>query len=220
MAEIVEKGQAMSQNIILFSLTLFVLVGIVFLVVRGQHPAVTLNMNAVPAAVSDQTALLASPVSTESSEAAPLEESHVHVELKHVLEAIYDAAMKAQSNVQISNLHNFLWMFPADDNGIHTSRTIPLKLNDDKIVNVPVFTLLQHKNLCINEVKVKTTLDMDILTKPQVIQEIRDIKDKRYNVKVESRCADQSNTTVEIHLKAEEPTEMYNRFLDNYQKAI
>ncbi len=139
--------------------------------------------------------------------------------LKHVIEAIYDAAMKAQASVQINNLHNFLWMFPQDENGIHSPRTIPIQFSStNEVANVPVFTLLHHQNLCIHDLKIKTSLDIEVPTEPKVLNEIQDIKNKKYKVRVKRTKKD--NTTIEIHLTSTEPTDMYHRMFEKCQNSL
>lgn len=121
--------------------------------------------------------------------------------------------------MQINNLHNFLWMFPQDESGVHTPRTIPIQFGaTNAAVDVPVFTLLHHQNLCIHDLKIKTSLDIEVPAKPEVLNEIQDIKDKKYRVKVKRTKKD--NTTIEIHLKSTEPTDMYHRMFEKCQQAI
>ena len=158
-------------------------------------------------------------------EILPLRSSTVpvspHADLTQLIEAIYDAAMKAQSNVQINNLHNFLWLFPKDDAGTHTCRTIPINMGDDKIMEVPVFSLLHHQNLSIHDLKIKTTLDIQMPTEPEVLDEILNIKNKKYSVKVNRTKNDKrENTTIELSLKAQEPTEMYHRMFEKYNLSF
>lgn len=144
-----------------------------------------------------------------------LPEAEEEADLTQLIEAIYDAAMKAQSNVQLSNLHNFLWLFPKDDAGTHTCRTIPINMGNGKIVEIPVFSLLHHQNLSIHDLKIKTTLDIQMPTEPEVLDEISNIKNKKYSVKVNRTRKDKSdNTTIELNLKAQEPTEMYHRMFE------
>lgn len=127
--------------------------------------------------------------------------------------------MKAQANIQINNLHNFLWMFPQDENGVHTPRTIPIQFSStNKVANVPVFNLLHHHNLCIHDLKIKTSLDIEVPTEPKVMNEIQDIKNKKYKVKVKRTKKD--NTTIEIHLKSTEPTDMYHRMFEKCQNSL
>lgn len=184
---------------------------------RGQPPAVYLNVpeqqqtTAAPAPPSTPPTPNPSPQSQDPSSHQP--------NLKHVIEAIYDAAMKAQSNVQINNLNNFLWLFPPDDSGVHTARTIPVKFTSEgTTVDVPVFSLLHHQNLCIHDLKIKTSLEIDVPTKPETLNEIQHIKDKKYSVKVKRTKKD--NTTIHIHLKSTEPTEMYHRMFEKCQQAL
>ena len=136
--------------------------------------------------------------------------SQVLLKLQHILEAIYDAATKAQTNVQINNLHNLLWMFPENEDGVHIPRTIPVKIHNT-ITDVPIFTLINHKNLCIHELNIKTKLDISMEDIPDISEVVKGIKHKKYKMHV---TKGQSDTTVEVCMKVEEPSEAYNRILN------
>lgn len=138
------------------------------------------------------------------------------LKLQHILEAIYDAATKAQTNVQLNNLHNLFWMFPENEEGVHEPRTIPIKVNNN-IIDVPVFTLIHHKNLCIHELKIKTKLDIHMKDIPFIKNEIKDVKNKRYEMHI---TPGKSDTAIELCMKIEEPTEAYNRMLKNFEMHL
>jgi hypothetical protein len=192
---------------------------LMFTIVRGQPPpaAVYLNMGGGEQPRKQESNNTTTPSPADEEPSSP-ETPSAQAELKHVIEAIYDAAMKAQSNVQISNLHNFLWLFPQDESGSHTSRTIPINVGNGKVVEMPVFALLHHQNLCIHDLKVKTSLDINIPKRPEVINDILDIKNKKYSIKVNRTKKD--NTTIELHFKAQEPTEMYHRLFEKFQQGF
>lgn len=138
------------------------------------------------------------------------------LKLQHIIEAIYDAATKAQTNVQLNNLHNLFWMFPENEQGIHEPRKIPIKVND-QVLDIPVFTLIHHKNLCIHELNIKTKLDINMNDTPFIKNEIKDVKNKKYNMSI---ISGKSDTTIELNMKLEEPTEAYNRILKNFEMNL
>ena len=94
-------------------------------------------------------------------------------------------------------------------------------MGDDKIMEVPVFSLLHHQNPSIHDLKIKTTLDIQMPTEPEVLDEILNIKNKKYSVKVNRTKNDKrENTTIELSLKAQEPTEMYHRMFEKYNLSF
>lgn len=211
----------MSQHTSLF-IAIILSVAVVVTTILLTRPHLYVNLPQATASQQHPQNTLPLPDTTTTPQHPP-EVSLEHVtpqeaSLKHVIEAIYDAAMKAQANVQINNLHNFLWMFPQDENGVHTPRTIPIQFSGNEVANVPVFTLLNHQNLCIQDLKIKTSLDIEVPTKPAVLNEIQDIKDKKYKVRVKRTKKD--NTSIEIHLMSTEPTDMYHRMFEKCQNSL
>jgi hypothetical protein len=142
--------------------------------------------------------------------------------LQDIIEGIYDATMKAQSSVQLNNLNNLFWMFPKDENGVHAPRTVKMLIDENTSINIPIFTLLNHKNLCIHELRLKTTVDLHMDDKPmmQLNKEVNQLKKKKYKVGVKTNVKKERGTTIEICMKIEEPPEIYGRILQNLEKNL
>jgi Protein of unknown function (DUF2589) len=151
-----------------------------------------------------------------------VETKNFNIALQDVIEGIYDATMKAQTNVQLNNLNHLFWMFPKDDNGVHKPRTVKLFIDESGERDVPIFSLLNHKNLSIHELRVKTTLQMNMRQKPMVkdTEQVNEVKNKKYNVSVKSCTNTDTGTSIEILMRIEEPPDTYGRILDKLNKDI
>ena len=87
------------------------------------------------------------------------------------IEALYDAGIKAQRNVQIANLYHLDWFFEdKDDNGVLEPRMIKIKVpsgkNDDKwnLINIPLISLINHNSIKINTMNVEFKINLGELT--------------------------------------------------------
>jgi hypothetical protein len=142
--------------------------------------------------------------------------------LQDVIEGIYDATMKAQSNVQLNNLQHLFWMFPKDEHGNHVARTVRLQVGEGDIRDVPIFTLLNHKNLCIHELKLKTSIDLQYDGKIEV-NEPDSLTNTLCKLGVRSsvnRDRDDRETVIEICMKIEDAPEIYSRILQNFENTV
>lgn len=141
---------------------------------------------------------------------------------QHLLESIYNASLKAMSNVQMNHLHQFFWYFPQDADGVHYPRTIPLKIphgdGETRIVDVPFFTLVQHSHLAIHEIKLKTKLDMEMTVMPDVTEVHESLPQKTY-YRIDLVPGDKS-TDLEILIKLNDPPEVMNRLLHKFETRI
>lgn len=88
-----------------------------------------------------------------------------------MIETLYDAGIKAQRSVQVSNLHHLEKYFEdLDGDGIMEPKVIKIKVPSDKedqdweIVEVPLFTLVNHNNLKIENLQVKFKINLDDMT--------------------------------------------------------
>jgi hypothetical protein len=142
--------------------------------------------------------------------------------LQDIIEGIYDATMKAQSSVQLNNLNHLFWMFPKDANGVHTPRTVKMRINENTCIDVPIFTLLNHKNLCIHELRIKTTIDlrMDDTPLTKLNKEVNELKKKKYRVGIKTNVKKERATSIEICMKIEEPPDVYGRLLQHFEKNV
>jgi hypothetical protein len=150
------------------------------------------------------------------------------MKLQHIIESIYDAAVKAHNNVQINSLHTLFWLLPANEHGVHIPKCIPIQVPDDtnndgnshKIVNVPIITLINQQNLNINELKIKTEVDMELESIPKVDcnnQNPYNIKKKDYSLRL---VPGDKSTQIEMTIKMDPPLEIYNRILSKLEKQL
>lgn len=144
--------------------------------------------------------------------------------LQHILEAIYDAAYKAQTNVQLNNLHNMFWMFPErETDNVRIPKTIAFEIPNEegtvKTVNIPIFAMVHQKHLTIDSLKIKTDCAIDLFASPSVKKQEHDIKNKKYQLKV-SNNATNKTTNIEVFMKIEEPIEMYSRILHKLEQTV
>ena len=177
---------------------------------RAPPPQHNININNIMPSDTSSVAAAAVP----EPEPAP---DNVSLKFQHILEAIYDAATKAQTNVQLNNIHNLFWMFPENAQGVHVPRTIPIQVEDGRTLNVPVFTIVNHKNLCIHELHIKTKLDIQMSDAPKVASVLKSVKNKKYDMNIFSG---QHDTTIEFIMRVEEPTEAYNRLLRSFESKL
>lgn len=155
-----------------------------------------------------------------------LKDAEEQMNLQHIIESIYDAAVKAHSNVQINNLHNLFWLLPVNENGIHVPKTIPIQIptdtddiNSKRVVNVPIITLINQQNLNISELKIKTEVDMELESVPKEDKKncFYDITKKNYSLRL---VPGDKSTTIDMTIKMDPPLEIYNRILSKLEKQI
>lgn len=150
------------------------------------------------------------------------------IKLQHIIESIYDAAVKAHNNVQINNLHNIFWLLPTNEKGVHVPKCIPIQIPNDcddgnqyKVVNVPIITLMNQQNLNISEMKISTTVDMELESAPKQKDNssscLYDIKKKDYSLRL---VPGDKSTNIEMTIKMDPPLEIYNRILGKLEKQI
>jgi len=99
-----------------------------------------------------------------------------------MIETLYDAGVKAQRSVQLSNLHHLEKYFEdTDGDGILEPKVIRIKVpssneNEDwEIIEVPLFTLVNHNNLKIENLQVKFKINLDDM----VVKSFNTKKDKQ-----------------------------------------
>lgn len=147
------------------------------------------------------------------------------MKLQHIIESIYDAAVKAHNNVQLNNLHNLFWLLPKNESGIHVPKCIPIEVPNDsdtkeatKIINVPLITLVNQQNLNINELKITTKVDIELLTSPKSENcQILGLNKKDYSLNL---VPGNKSTQIEMFIKMEPPLEVYSRILAKLEKQI
>ncbi len=132
--------------------------------------------------------------------------------LQHMIESIYDAAARAQANVQMNNLHNFLTLFPENEQGIRTPKAYQFHVNDAS-VNVPLATLMNHQNLCISEIKITTKIGIELLDPPLTTDNSQTV----YNLNLNQQ---DRSATLEIIIKEQDPIEAHTRILSRLEQNL
>lgn len=132
--------------------------------------------------------------------------------LQHMIESIYDAAARAQANVQMNNLHNFLTLFPENEQGVRTPKAYQFHVNDAS-VNVPLAALMNHQNLCISEIKITTNIGIELLDPPLTT----DNSQTMYNLNLNQQ---DRSATLEIIIKGQEPIEAHTRILSRLEQNL
>lgn len=159
-----------------------------------------------------------------SSVTAQLPPQAPQIYFQHILEGIYDAAIKAQMNVQVNNLSNVFWFFPKDESGTHRARTVRMKIpspdvGGEREIEVPIFTLVHQKHLTIHELKLRTKLDMEMTLAPYEERDtvLQGVNHKKYHIEL---IPGDKSTDLEISMHIEQPMEVMQRILHKYEALI
>lgn len=141
---------------------------------------------------------------------------------QHILEAVYDAAMKAQTNVQMNHLHQFFWFFPPNSDGTHSARmlriNVPTADGDMREMDIPYFNLINQSQLAIHEIKIKTKLDMEMTVVPDVTAVHESLPQSTY-YRIDLIPGDKS-TDLELVMKMEPPCEVMQRILHKFEARL
>jgi hypothetical protein len=141
---------------------------------------------------------------------------------QHILEAVYDAAIKAQTNVQMNHLHQFFWFFPPNADGTHTARTMRIQVptvdGEFREIDIPYFNLINQSQLAIHEIKIKTKLDMEMTVVPDVTAVHESLPQRTY-YRIELIPGDKS-TDLELVMKMEPPCEIMQRILHRFEARV
>ncbi len=142
---------------------------------------------------------------------------------QHIIEAVYDACLKAQTNVQMNHLHQFFWFFPKEEGSdSHVARTLKLKIPqaDGAIqeLDVPYFNLINQTHLSIHEIKLKTKLDMEMTVMPDTSQIHESLPNNTY-YRIDLIPGDKS-TDLELTLKIDKPPEAIQRILHKFDARL
>lgn len=144
-----------------------------------------------------------------------------------LVEAIYDAVNKAQRNIRLNNLNELDFYFPYDDkSGMRKPKTVKIKLpsqaGEEEIMDVPLFSLINHTPLNIEEFNVKFKINMS------TAKRIQDrygnhvhFRERKYKICTDIRGANKKNIAeVELRCKAEDTPEGISRIADALHKTL
>ncbi len=132
------------------------------------------------------------------------------LELQHLFESIYEAALKAQYNVQHTHLQNLIHLFPEGENGIHTPECVNVCLSENsKPIRIPLATLMNHKTIGISTIKVKTSTGIKLVANDNI--------QKQYNLRLNQT---DKTTDIEMVIQLDEPSETVHRMLSKMNTMI
>ena len=157
-----------------------------------------------------------------------------------LIETLYDAGIKAQRNVQYANLHALDKFFEDKDNdGILEPKLIKVKVPTNKqdentkweIIEIPLFTLINHNCLKIENLKVKFNINFGDLTieklndknsKKLICQNTKDkIHKRKWRLNITNPIKKQKNIAeVEVEFKYDEPLESIVRLSERFSRLI
>lgn len=145
---------------------------------------------------------------------------HPMTTLERIFVGVYEGVKRAQVDVQRGALRKFDWFFPENADKKREARTvaIPIPLPDGgtDVRTVPLFSLVPHHDLMIDEVVVKMKLDLLQLTRSETHPDINEIESSL------ARPGDNPAlfADIEIRLKGTEPVEGVARLNDEIVKRF
>lgn len=144
-----------------------------------------------------------------------------------LIESIYDAVSKAQRNIRLNNLNELDFYFPYDsEEGIRKPKTVEIKLpsqtGEQKVMGVPLFSLINHTPLNIEEFNVKFKINMSTAKRIQDrYGNHKHFRERKYKICTDIRGANKKNIAeVELRCKAEETPEGISRIADALHKTL
>jgi len=127
------------------------------------------------------------------------------VNLKDLFTSIHEAVSNASNIGRNKNIKDLIDFFEENADGTISPKLVKLKMQDDKVVDVPLFVLAQHNSIGIDELKMTFNVEMSESENNINVQPMSD-NDDRQSV---------SKATVEIKFKGNQPTEGFMRINDH-----
>lgn len=144
-----------------------------------------------------------------------------------LIESLYDAVSKAQRNIRLNNLNELDFYFPYDsEEGIRKPKTVEIKLpsqtGEQEIMAVPLFSLINHTPLNIEEFNVKFKINMSTAKRIQDrYGNHKHFRERKYKICTDIRGANKKNIAeVELRCKAEDTPEGISRIADVLHKTL
>jgi len=146
-----------------------------------------------------------------------------------ILESLYDAVSKAQRNIRINNISELDWYFPYnDEDGVREPRTMRIKLpsktsNTFDLIDVPIYSLVNHNPLNIDEFNIKFKVKMNSAKKIKDKYDIHpDFRHKKYKIctTIKGNTNDGNIAEVELKCKVADTPEGINRIEESLDKIL
>lgn len=140
--------------------------------------------------------------------------------LERMLAAVYEAVKRAQVDVQRGASKKLDWYFPKDETGKVTARTVavpfPREDGSTEIREIPLFALVPHHDLMIEQVNVRMKLNLLNLTSSNSRPDVPELSSKLPKAGGDS----EQYAEVEVRLRGIEPIEGIARLNDAIVKRI
>lgn len=140
--------------------------------------------------------------------------------LERLLVAVYEGVKRAQVDVQRGAERKFDWYFPRDDKGECKPRMVRIPLPDangaEVVRDIPLFALVPHHDLMIDEVIVKMRVDLLELTRSAQNEQVNEIQTRL----AQPSDVPQVLADIEIRLKGTDPVEGVARLNDQIIKRF
>ncbi len=140
--------------------------------------------------------------------------------LERMLAAVYEAVKRAQVDVQRGASKKLDWYFPKDERGKVSARTVavpfPREDGGTEIREIPLFALVPHHDLMIEQVNVRMKLNLLNLTSSDSRPDVPELSSKLPKAGGDS----EQYAEIEVRLRGIEPIEGIARLNDAIVKRI
>ena len=155
-----------------------------------------------------------------------------------LIEALYDASLKAQRKVQQAHLQHLDWYFKSvevEGEEVLEPRVIKIKVpsTDDKssekwdIIEIPLISLVKHNHLKIQEIDIELNLNIgDLIYRTMTDKKCKDHhyhkrKKHKWKIRVSPPIQNSNNCSkVKIKFSFDEPLEALSRLTEKYDRFL
>ena len=168
-------------------------------------------------------------VNVHIQEANPIVQEEIDT-LDTILEAMYDAVSKAQRNIRANNLHEINMYFPYNEvDEVYEPRMMRLRMpsvnGDDQIIDVPMYSLVHHHTLDIEEFKIRFKINLSTAAALQQRNQAPGIHGIQYKVSTDIKNVGKNKSKsnladIELKCRLAEPPEGLSRIGTHLDKLI
>lgn len=144
-----------------------------------------------------------------------------------MIEALYDAVSKAQRNIRMNNINELDYYFPYnEEEDVREPKTMSIKLpsktdNGFDIIEVPIYSLVNHTPLDINEFNIKFKANMCSAKKVKDNYDSNPhVRHKKYMISTDVTGNGKNVAEIELKCKITEPPEGLSRLSEVLEKVI
>ena len=144
-----------------------------------------------------------------------------------MIEALYDAVSKAQRNIRMNNINELDYYFPYnEEEDVREPKTMSIKLpsktdNGFDIIEVPIYSLVNHTPLDINEFNIKFKANMCSAKKVKDNYDSNPyVRHKKYMISTDVTGNGKNVAEIELKCKITDPPEGLSRLSEVLEKVI